>query len=210
MTDEPRSMPEKSGPIRTCAGCGKRVAADELVRVVVDPTGSLAIDLAGSGFGRGGHVHPVPECLNKAVRGGFSRVFKAKIDATAEDLAAQIVAAVERRIEGLLAGARRGRHLVMGADSVSAALREGKGELVVVACDAAAAAKLPEVVDAIGRGRAIAWADKKRLGALFGRDEVGVCAVLNEGVAGAIFQAHRTSRPFVVSRSEACWSPEVR
>ena len=202
----------KSGSIRTCAGCGKRDAAEGLVRLVLDPTGestamNVAVDLAGSGFGRGAHVHASPSCIVKALRGGLARVLKSEVTGSPELVGAQIVAAADRRIEGLLAGARRGRLVAVGADVVRQSLREGKADLVVVARDAAAAADLPEVRRAIGDGKAVAFSDKKRLGALFSRDEVAVIAVLDAGVAAAIASTHAMSRPF---RSEAWWSPEVR
>lgn len=235
--------PTRKGSVRTCAGCGKRASADELVRVVLDETAAeaaavveaaqpgtdatqapnvpqnapqngtnamVAIDLADSAFGRGAHVHPAVDCVAKACRAGFSRAFKTKVVVTPESVAEQIVVAASRRIAGLLAGARRGKLVVAGADLVCDALREGRAELVVVAVDAAAAAKLPAVDQAIASGKAIAWAKKESLGALFGRDEVAVCAVLHPGVATAIVRAHHASRPFVASRSEAWWSPEVR
>lgn len=209
-----------AGPVRTCAGCAGRAGADELVRVVLDPsTGELAADVAGSSArssarvqasrcGRGAHVHASPECLEKALsRGGFARVFKHEVAGEVRDLAGQILAGSERRIEGLLAGARRARHLAVGADLVREALREGRAALVVVARDAAAAAQLPEVRDAVAEGRAIAWSDKARLGALLAKDEIAVCGILHTGVAEAVAHAYQVSRRF---RSEAWSCPEVR
>jgi ribosomal protein L7Ae-like RNA K-turn-binding protein len=126
-----------------------------------------------------------------------------------ESLGEQLLIAADRRIEGLLAGARRGKLAIAGSDVVRAACREGTAALVLVASDAAAAAKLPEVQEAIGHGKAIVFSNKQRLGAIFGRDEVAVCAVLHEGVAKAIGSARRMALPFAGARSEA-WSSEVR
>lgn len=201
----------RSSSERTCAGCLKKAPPAALVRVIVDPaTGEVAVDLAGSAFGRGAHVHPSLACVEKAAKTGFSRIFKTKIVGDAEAIGAQIVDAADRRIEGLLAGAKRARQIATGADLTVEALREGKAALVVVARDAAAAAHLLEVERAIAQGKAIAWSVKSRLGALFARDEIGVCAVLQAGVAEAIASAYQTSRPFVGSRSEAWSSSEVR
>ncbi len=196
-------------PVRTCAGCGKHADAGELVRVVLDPSsGEVAIDLAMSGFGRGAHVHATPECLAKSLKGGLAKVFKTKVTGELPELGRQLVLAADRRIEGLLSGARRARQVVIGADAVREAIRDGKAALVVVARDAAAAASHTEVQRAIADGLAVPWSDKARLGALFAKDEVAVCAVQHRGVAEAIASAHRTSRQF---RSEAAWScPEVR
>ena len=201
----------KPGSRRQCAGCAKRDFADDLVRVVLDPSdGTLAVDLADSRFGRGAHVHASKECVQKALRGGFAKVFKCKVEGTVEALGEQLVIAADRRIEGLLAGAKRGKLAISGSDVVRAAYREGTAALVLVACDAAAAAKLPEVQEAVSQGKAIGWGNKQRLGAIFGRDEVAVCAVLHEGVAKAIGSARRIALPFAGARSEAWWSSEDR
>ena len=203
----------KPGSRRQCAGCAKRDFADDLVRVVLDPGAEgemLAIDLADSRFGRGAHVHASKECVQKALRGGFAKVFKCKVEGTVEALGEQLVIAADRRIEGLLAGAKRGKLAISGSDVVRAAYREGTAALVLVACDAAAAAKLPEVQEAVSQGKAIGWGNKQRLGAIFGRDEVAVCAVLHEGVAKAIGSARRIALPFADARSEAWWSSEDR
>ena len=213
--EERSELGEKPGPRRQCAGCAKRDDADDLVRVVLGPEqeGMLAVDLADSRFGRGAHVHASIECVQKALRGGFAKVFKTKVEGTVESFGEQLVMAADRRIDGLLTGARRGKHAISGADVVRAAYREGTAVLIVVASDAAAAAKHPEVQDAVSQGKAVGWGNKQRLGAIFGRDEVAVCAVLHEGVANAITRARQQAMPFAGvagARSEAWWSAEVR
>ena len=209
---EPGEKPGSARSRRQCAGCAKRDFADALVRVVLDPAdGSLAVDLADSRFGRGAHVHASKECAQKALRGGFAKVFKCKVEGTVESLGDQILDAADRRIEGLLAGARRGKLAISGSDVVRAAYREGTAAMIVVASDAAAAAKLSEIQDAVAQGKAIGWSNKQRLGAIFGRDEVAVCAVLHEGVAKAIGSARLMALPFAsAARSEAWWSAEDR
>jgi predicted RNA-binding protein YlxR (DUF448 family)/ribosomal protein L7Ae-like RNA K-turn-binding protein len=207
---EERSETGKPGPRRQCAGCAKRDSADDLLRVVLGEEGALAVDLGDSRFGRGSHVHASKECMQKALRGGFAKVFKTKVEGTVESLGEQIVIAADRRIEGLLAGARRGKLAIAGADVVREAYREGNAALVVVACDAAAATKHPEIQEAVAEGKAIAWSNKQRLGAIFGRDETAVCAVLHEGVAKAIGSARRIALPFAGARSEAWSSSEDR
>lgn len=228
--------PAMRSSVRTCAGCQQKAFPDDLVRVVLDPSvkrgegkrgegkrgegGELAVDLAGSSFGRGAHVHPVPGCVVKALRTGFAKSFKHKVTTTPEVFGAAMVSAASKRIEGLLGGARRARLVVVGGDAVCDALRGGKVELVVVARDAAAAARLTEVERAVADGKAIAWSDKASLGALLGRDEVAVCALEGRsgshksgsgsggaGLAAAILATFRAAQPFV--GSDAWWS-EVR
>lgn len=222
---------------RTCAGCGKPAAAEELVRVILDPsTGEVAVDLAHSGFGRGAHLHPAPECVTKSLKGGLARVFKSKVTGDASAIGADIVKAADRRIEGLLTGARRAGQLVVGSDVVVEAMRDERAHLVLVARDARAAARVPEIERAIAAGKAIALGDKQHMGLLMGRGaeagEVAVIAVVHPGVAEAISRTYRMSGPFRVSaqgednrvgesrdahvdstdRSEEAWSssPEVR
>jgi uncharacterized protein len=192
---------------RTCAGCGKHASAEELVRVVHDPNeGALAIDLAGSAFGRGAHVHASLDCVAKAAKGGFVRVLsgkgeKVKVTASAEALGEDIVKAADRRMIGLLGGAKRAGQLAIGADAAVAASHEDRAEVFVVASDAAAATKLHPVERAIASGNAIVFGDKKFLGGLFGRDEVAVVAILHSGVADATLRTYQVSGPFRVARA---------
>ncbi|MFD5574035.1 YlxR family protein [Streptomyces cadmiisoli] len=65
-------------PERTCVGCRERAAKSELLRIVAikdacvpDPRGTLP--------GRGAYVHPVPVCLDQAVRRrAFTRALRAQ------------------------------------------------------------------------------------------------------------------------------------
>lgn len=208
MTTDESAKPQKKRNERTCAGCQKHADARELVRVVLDPsTGELAVDLAHSGFGRGAHVHGAPSCLAKALKGGLGRVFKQEIKGDAEAIGQSIVAAADRRIEGLLSGAKRAGHLAIGGDAVTEAKEPA---LIVVAKDAAAAAKLPVVERAIASGDAIAFTEKTRMGALVGGNrEVAVVAVLHAGVAAAVRETYRLSGAFRKD-GDAWSSSEVR
>src|SRR5262249_5780488 len=122
-------------PTRTCVGCARREDADAMVRVVLGPAGEVAVDVAGGASGRGAHVHARTECLEKACKGGLSRSFKTNVKATAQEIAAQIVEGVERRIRGLIMAAARTRRIAIGADATCGALEEGAAA-VVIASDA--------------------------------------------------------------------------
>ena len=60
------------GPVRTCVGCRKRELAVELLRVVVVSTGNgnfaVIVDTASNLPGRGAWLHPVPKCVQQAIR----------------------------------------------------------------------------------------------------------------------------------------------
>ncbi len=181
---------------RTCVGCQARVVVgeqDTLLRVVLGPeaagrTGKhgIAIDVAGSAFGRGAHVHANPACLAKACKAGFSRAFRREVVADAAILARDVAASLDRRVEGLLLGARRAGMLAFGEEAREAV--QGGAPLVLVACDAGASAGRA-VAQAMSDGRAVAWRTKVALGALFARGEVALVAVRHEAVANEIRRA---------------------
>ncbi|HXA88114.1 MAG TPA: YlxR family protein [Mycobacterium sp.] len=60
------------GPVRTCVGCRKRELAVELLRVVAVSTGNgnvaVIVDTASNLPGRGAWLHPVPQCVQRAIR----------------------------------------------------------------------------------------------------------------------------------------------
>ena len=79
MIQREPSAPETSkahrntgGPVRTCVGCRKRELAVELLRVVAASTGNgeyaVIVDTARSLPGRGAWLHPVPQCVQQAIR----------------------------------------------------------------------------------------------------------------------------------------------
>jgi predicted RNA-binding protein YlxR (DUF448 family) len=186
-----------------------------MVRLVLAGT-HVVVDAAGKSFGRGAHVHPRPDCVGKACKGGLSRSFKTRVEADPAALAAEIVEACDRRIAGLLVTARRIGALAVGADAALAALGEGRSgggagapptQLLVLACDAGTVAQKDEVASAVKSGRAVAWKEKGFLGSLLGHTEVALCVVLNGGLAEAIKTARATADSL---GSIACRSREVR
>jgi ribosomal protein L7Ae-like RNA K-turn-binding protein len=179
--------------------------ATDLVRLVLGPNGEIAVDARGGAFGRGAHVHARAACLDRAVRGGLARSTKGRAAVIvgedgerhplgADALARAIQEAMARRIEGLLSTAVRSRHLARGSDAVTDAWKAGEAGLVMVACDAPAAAELWAVREAVAAGKAVAWGDKLRLGRIVssGNAEgagVAVVALLSRPLAEAVRQA---------------------
>jgi predicted RNA-binding protein YlxR (DUF448 family) len=192
---------ERHDGTRTCAGCGARVDADrvrsELVRIVLmcAPAGhdgevlEAHVDLGARGQGRGAWIHARRDCIAKAAQRGLAKSARGAVRASAAGLEAEIGAQAARRVEGLLAAAHRTRALAVGSDPAAEALAEGRAYLFVVARDAAASASTPAVAAAERDGHALRWGDKARLGACVGRGDVGVIAVLEDGIAAALRQA---------------------
>ncbi|MBI4537128.1 MAG: YlxR family protein [candidate division NC10 bacterium] len=54
--------------LRTCVGCRRRRERRELVRLHADADGRLTISRPGAA-GRGAHLCPCPDCLQKALAG---------------------------------------------------------------------------------------------------------------------------------------------
>ncbi|HEY1694055.1 MAG TPA: DUF448 domain-containing protein [Polyangiaceae bacterium] len=174
---------ERSGPERTCVGCGSRDDAPSMVRLVVADD-EVVFDLAGGGFGRGAHVHPRPECIAGAPR-GLSRAMKREVKIGTKELGERLLAACDRRLAGLLLAARRTKALAIGADAALEAIRRG-APLAIVAVDAATVAQTLEVTGAIAEGRAVAWKTKAELGQLLGETAVALCAIRHAGIAGEL------------------------
>ncbi len=171
---------DKSKHERTCVGCGKTAAPEDLVRLVLGPSDEIVVDAAGGAFGRGAHVHA--GCLEKACKGGLSRAFKKEVKCTTKELAANVRDAFERRAVGIILGARRAGHLSIGGNEV-----EAKAPFVVLAADAGSIAG--KFDRAIAEGRAVVFGTKAELGKMFGRGETAVFAVNHVGVARALKDA---------------------
>jgi predicted RNA-binding protein YlxR (DUF448 family) len=198
------ACPAKRERSRTCVGCQEavvRTEQDSMLRVVLGPRLSpqapgssergggkygVAVDVAASAFGRGAHVHAKRSCLAKACRGGFSRAFRCEVVADAKVLECDLETSLDRRIEGLLLGARRAGLLAFGEDAREAV--QNGAPLVIVATDAGGSAGRA-VAHAVTEGRAMAWRTKVALGALFARSEVALVAVRHEAVANEIRRA---------------------
>lgn len=85
-------------PMRTCMGCGGIDRQPALLRVVRADAGALDIDSARRAGGRGGYLHPRPECWSGfARRKGMLRSLRASIDRAAR---AALVARLERGVGG--------------------------------------------------------------------------------------------------------------
>ena len=63
-------MATKKVPVRTCIVCGRKAPKRELIRVVREPTGAVAMDATGRKSGRGAYLCPEDTCWQAAVKKG--------------------------------------------------------------------------------------------------------------------------------------------
>lgn len=177
-------------PERTCAGCRARDDRDALARFVLGPDGRLVADASRKLPGRGVSVHPRRSCIEAAARrGGFARALRTSVQVDADTLVDQLSAQYHRRIEGLLLAASRKRALVLGTEAVRGELRRDAPDMLLVAADAAGRREeLERTAQRLG-DKCLVYGTKAELGRLFGRDEVGVLAIEDRGIAGEIARA---------------------
>jgi len=150
----------------------------------------VAFDLANHAFGRGAHVHPSPSCIRQAARKGLSKSFRTRVSCNPESLQADLLRAVDRRLEGLFNAAVQSGNAVFGRQAVDEALESQDLEIVVMAGDASEAPSRA-VADAIAHGRAVAWGTKLELGAALGRCDVAVVGIRSPLLGGAIAEVCR-------------------
>lgn len=171
-------------PLRTCVGCGQQGRQHELLRCILDPDGGLVVDLKASAFGRGAWVHRRKECIERAVRHGFSKSFRTRVQATSAELFHSIAEAGVRRVGGLIQAARAGGFLVIGRDAVEQERHQLR--LVLLATDAGALRKERFVVELGASGRLVAWGCKQQYGDWLARGDVAIVGIKEHGLASEV------------------------
>ena len=119
--------------MRSCVGCGERVdvaGTHALVRLIVSPEGEVAVDARGGGFGRGAHVHPRPECLQKAVERGLARSAKTKTNTLVTEAGELLPLTREALAEAIRRSTYRGA-VELGQAIRSARYRRRRGPCLV-------------------------------------------------------------------------------
>ncbi len=187
-----------SAPKRTCVGCSEPGAPSALVtlRLAPTPDGGVVVLVgtqAGS-TGRGAHVHPRVECLDRAVEGRLSKAFRREVRVSALELGEAIGQREARRIEGLILTAIRTRKVAFGADASAEALSHGA--LVVAAKDAGRLVDHQPFRGARETGRLIFWGDRAQLGSFTRRESLAVLAVTSHSLAQALRHAHEVVSAF--------------
>lgn len=139
MTETANQEPEETGPLRTCVATRKRLAPEQMLRLVLDPSGqSVHIDYLHKLPGRGAYVCADRESLRKAVeKGGIKKAFRASVIADADALIQEATEAAKRQLSSLLALGLRAGAIEPGNSRVEHTLRQGSALLLLIAMDAA-------------------------------------------------------------------------
>jgi uncharacterized protein len=157
---------------RTCIVTRQARPAEELIRFVAAPDGTVVPDLKRRLPGRGCWVSAERRVVDEAVRRKlFARALKAPVAAD-EALGARVDSLLAASALGSLGLARKAGAVATGAAKVESALRSGKARLVLHALDAAA-----DGVRKIDQARrAVAFAGGPNVPALslFTSDEFGL------------------------------------
>lgn len=160
-----------------------------MIRLVLGEDGALGVDLAGRAFGRGAWVHPRPDCIERAARGGLSKSFRENVSENVISLLQVVRDAANRRVEALIASARRSGNALAGSDVAREAVEQGRAELLVVAGDARAAAQAAFVSRVAAAGKVVIWGSKEALGRATGRPDTALVAISDRGFSDAIVRS---------------------
>ncbi len=185
------AMASSKTAVRTCAGCREQRPREALVRLAVVPEPPYVVaDARGRLGGRGVWVHGDRKCLEIAARkGGIARSLRRPVQLDPDAIADAIRGQIERRLEGLLLGAHRARKVAVGTDAVRESLAEGRIRLLCVAEDAAGRREeLTAAAERLGKA-CVVLGPKGDVGRLFGRDEVAVLAIEDNGIAAEVDRA---------------------
>jgi uncharacterized protein len=182
----------QSAETRTCVGCLQKDNRDALLRLVAigDPP-QLVPDIRRRATGRGVSVHPRRSCVEKALqKKGIQRAFRREIiSPSINDLVKWAADQYHRRMEGLIMAAGRNRRIALGTDAVGRAIDERSIQLLVVATDALGSHQEASE-KAAGLGiKTVIFGTKESNGRLFGRELVGVLAILDKGIAEQLASA---------------------
>ena len=67
MIMETKMITNKKKPLRTCIACRQVKEKRELVRIVCDSEGKVAVDISGRKAGRGAYLCPDVECWRQGI-----------------------------------------------------------------------------------------------------------------------------------------------
>ena len=132
-----RARGEPKGPLRRCIVTRSVLPKERLLRFVVGPDATLAIDLEGDLPGRGIWLQARRDVVETAcAKGSFAKAARCAV-AVPDGLADRVAERLSRRCLDLLGLARRAGQIASGFEQVRAMLREGRAGALLAAVDGA-------------------------------------------------------------------------
>ena len=193
-----QELQSEGGSQRTCVGCREVCEPADLERFILFE-GHLVHDVRGKAPGRGAWVMPRRSCLEGALKGGFQRGFKQKIQIPdLDELVEQMHQAMADRLrQGVQVGVRA-RHLAIGAIAVSESMKAGDVKLVWVSSQAGKSTRQKFITNADRKDIPVVDdLDGHELGTWLGREFVSVLGVCDKGRAERMMRDLKNLRDLV-------------
>jgi predicted RNA-binding protein YlxR (DUF448 family) len=178
----------KHHPERTCIGCRSILKKDDVIRIIAGPAGVL-IDYREKLEGRAAYICPRVACIEKALR--KETLMKAlRINVKPPDVSAfvsQLEADISEKIRSLLRITLKAGKLAAGYSAVQDALEKGRVALLLYAQDLSAGTREKIAVEGQESVRQATLLTREDFGSILNRELVGVIAILDNGLADALW-----------------------
>jgi len=178
----------KHQPERTCIGCRQVLKKGDVIRIIAGPAG-LVIDYREKLAGRAAYVCPRQECIRKAfTKETLSRSLHLKIvPPDAATFMSQLAASITEKIKSLLAISMKAGKLAAGYSAVQDALEKGRVELLLYAEDLSNGTREKVAVRGLEAIRHETLFSRDDYGGIINRELIGVVAILDKGLADALW-----------------------
>jgi len=179
-------MTRKHQPQRTCIGCREVFAKDEVVRVIAAASG-VVIDYREKLPGRAAYLCPRSACISKAFsKDALSRALHIRDPHCGpEEFRERLRAAMIDRIASLIGIAAKAGKTASGYSAVRDALDKDAVELLFFASDLSDGTREKIGNPVLHFGETTLFT-KVEMGSMFGREMVGIVAILDRGIAVAV------------------------
>lgn len=178
--EQEKPAEHESTSTRKCIGCSGTDDPDVMERFVYVEDFGLLHDVRHKAPGRGAHLHPRKPCLEGAVKRGFSRAFKRKVESpSVDDLAVQMHSGIHRRLVDRLRAASRGGQVSVGGRETDEEMKRDAIALLLIARDAGESTRKKYASNADRKSVPVDETsfDAAELGALVGRERVTLFGV---------------------------------
>ncbi len=161
---------------------------DEVIRIVAGPDGVL-IDYREKLNGRAAYICPRPDCIEQALKKDtLARAFHVSIKPPdASVFVSRLEADILNRIKALLRMAVKADKLAAGYSAVRDALEKERVSLLLYARDLSTGTREKIVVQGQESIRQETLFTREELGFVLNREVVGVVAILDKGLANAVW-----------------------